>query len=123
MRDAREWKIAKPLLKLWERSVRATHHFLDDSDIVALRPLVARSLASDAVDWWVLVSATGTLIGFLGFTSETIEVLFIDPAYPGRAAARSSWRTRRVLPRVSWPLRSTSRTNPRCAFTRRLGSQ
>ena len=33
------------LLELWERSVRATHHFLEDSDVVALRPLVAEELA------------------------------------------------------------------------------
>jgi len=44
------------LLELWERSVRATHHFLADSDVVALRPLVAEVLESDSVDWWVLVS-------------------------------------------------------------------
>jgi putative acetyltransferase len=67
------------LLELWERSVRATHHFLEDSDIVALRPLVAEELASNTVDWWVLVSATEALIGFLGFASDTIEALFIDP--------------------------------------------
>jgi putative acetyltransferase len=71
------------LLELWERSVRATHHFLEDSDVVALRPLVAEELASDAVDCWVLVSATEALIGFLGFASDTIEALFIDPDYHG----------------------------------------
>jgi putative acetyltransferase len=64
------------LLELWERSVRATHHFLEHSDVVALRPLVAEELASDAADWWVLVSAPGALIGFLGFASDTIEALF-----------------------------------------------
>src|SRR5882762_7760729 len=30
----------KPLLAVWERAVRATHHFLEDADVVALRPLV-----------------------------------------------------------------------------------
>jgi putative acetyltransferase len=67
------------LLNLWERSVRATHHFLEDSDVVALRPLVAEELASDTVDWWVLESAEEALIGFLGYTHDTIEALFIDP--------------------------------------------
>jgi putative acetyltransferase len=67
------------LLELWERSVRATHHFLAESDIVALRPLVAAELASDAIAWWVLVSAPEAPIGFLGFGSSTIEALFIDP--------------------------------------------
>ena len=76
------------LLELWERSVRATHHFLEDSDVVALRPLVAEELASDAVDWWVLVSATGALIGFLGFASDTIEALFIDPDHHGQGGGK-----------------------------------
>jgi putative acetyltransferase len=76
------------LLDLWERSVRATHHFLEDSDVVALRPLVAEELASGAVDWWVLVSATEALIGFLGFASDTIEALFIDPDYHGQGGGK-----------------------------------
>ena len=76
------------LLELWERSVRATHHFLEDSDVVALRPLVAEELASAAVDWWVLVSATEVLIGFLGFASDTIEALFIDPDHYGQGGGK-----------------------------------
>jgi putative acetyltransferase len=71
------------LLGVWERSVRATHHFLDEADIAALRPLVAEELGSDAVDWWVLLSAAETVIGFLGYSSDTIEALFIDPDYHG----------------------------------------
>jgi putative acetyltransferase len=67
------------LLDIWERSVRATHHFLRDGDVVALRPLVAEELASDVIDWWVLVSPAETPLGFLGFTRNTIEALFIDP--------------------------------------------
>ena len=76
------------LLKLWERSVRATHHFLEDSDIVALRPLVAEELASDVVDWWVLLSAKEALVGFLGFASNTIEGLFIDPDHHGQGGGK-----------------------------------
>ena len=76
------------LLELWERSVRATHHFLEDSDVVALRPLVAEELASDALDWWVLVSGAGTPIGFLGFANDTIDALFIDPDYQGQGGGK-----------------------------------
>jgi putative acetyltransferase len=74
------------LLEVWERSVRATHHFLADSDVVALRPFVAEELASDAVDWWVLVSAAGVIAGFLAFASDTIEGLFIDPDSRGQGS-------------------------------------
>ena len=74
------------LLELWERSARATHHFLDDSDVVTLRPLVAEELASDAIDWWVLLSAAEIPIGFLGFANDAIEALFIDPDHHRRGA-------------------------------------
>jgi len=67
------------MLELWERSVRATHRFLNDGDVVALRPLVAEELRSDALSWWVLVSGDQAMIGFLGFASDAIEALFIDP--------------------------------------------
>ena len=73
----------EPLLDLWERSVRATHDFLTESDITELRPLVADELSSEAIDWWVF-DATGTVIGFLGFANDAIEGLFIDPEHRGR---------------------------------------
>jgi putative acetyltransferase len=76
------------LLGLWERSVRATHRFLAETDIVALRPLVARELASNAVEWWVLVSPGEVPLGFLGFVNATIEALFIDPEHHGRGAGK-----------------------------------
>jgi len=62
------------LLELWERSVRATHHFLAETHIVGLRPLVADELSSEAIDWWVF-QAVDSLIGFLGFANNTIEAL------------------------------------------------
>lgn len=78
----------EPLLRLWERSVRVTHRFLEERDVVALRPLVAEELASDAVQWWVLVSGAEAPIGFLGFANDAIEALFIDPDHQGRGGGR-----------------------------------
>ena len=76
------------LLELWERAVRATHTFLAESDLVALRPLVAAELAGDKVDWWVLVSATETPVGFLGYSRDTIEALFVDPDHHRQGGGR-----------------------------------
>lgn len=76
------------LLELWERSVRATHHFLTEEDIAGLRPLVATELASDAVDWWVLTSDEDAPIGFLGFANDAIEALFLDPDVRGKGGGR-----------------------------------
>jgi putative acetyltransferase len=75
------------LLELWERSVRVTHRFLAESDVVSLRPLVARELASDAIDWWVL-EWSRVPIGFLGFANDTIEALFIDPDHRGQGGGK-----------------------------------
>lgn len=76
------------LVDLWERSVRATHHFLEDRDVRALRPLVAEELASPSIGWWVLASSEEKLMGFLAFANDAIEGLFVDPDYIRRGAGR-----------------------------------
>ena len=73
-------------MEVWEDSVRATHGFLGESDVDALRPLVAEMLASDALEWCVLTSADDVVFGFMGRADERIEALFIDPAYFRRGA-------------------------------------
>ena len=72
------------LLDIWERAVRATHDFLDEGDVVGLRPLVALELASDLLQWWALVGPTDEAVGFLGYANDAIEGLFIDPDYQRR---------------------------------------
>jgi putative acetyltransferase len=69
------------LVELWERSVRASHHFLTEGDIVGLRPFVREGLANDSGQLWVLLSPNDALMGFLGYADDTVEALFIDPAY------------------------------------------
>ena len=71
------------LLDLWERSARATHHFLTSMDVDDLRPLVAKELADAGIDWWVAAFDDGELAGFLGYTPGVIDGLFVDPAYRG----------------------------------------
>jgi putative acetyltransferase len=74
------------LVELWERSARATHHFLTESDIVTLRPQVADELASQAIAWYVATTDTDVPIGFLGYAPGAIEGLFIDPDHIGHGA-------------------------------------
>ena len=78
------------LVELWERSVRATHRFLTNDDILNLRPFVAQALASPTVDWWVLGAGAeaDAPIGFLGFAKDAIEALFIDPDHIGAGAGK-----------------------------------
>jgi putative acetyltransferase len=72
---------------LWERSVRATHSFLDEADIAHYRPLVAEILAGDSLDWWVLAEAD-LPIGFLGLSEHAIEALFLEPDHRRRGHGR-----------------------------------
>lgn len=68
--------------------MRATHDFLTEADIVALRPLVREALSDDALELWVLVEGTDVPIGFMGLAGNDIAALFLEPAYRGQGRGR-----------------------------------
>jgi putative acetyltransferase len=76
------------LVELWERSVRATHDFLSEPDIVALRPLVRLALDDDALELWVLAGDGDEPTGFMGLVGNDIAALFLDPAHLRRGGGR-----------------------------------
>ncbi len=83
------------LLDLWERSVRATHAFLSEADIVTLTPQVRDYLASDATTFWVLCRDDGTIMGFMGLAGGTaagapgkMGSLFLAPEFQGQGGGR-----------------------------------
>jgi putative acetyltransferase len=75
-------------VRVWERAVRATHHFLTSADIEHLRPLVAEELQGDSMDLWILVDANDAPLGFIGIIVDKIEALFIDPVVHRRGGGR-----------------------------------
>lgn len=79
---------AGALLTLWERSVRATHHFLNEADIVFYRPLVADILSRGTLELWVLTNRDDAALGFLGLAGNGIEALFLEPTYRGQGYGR-----------------------------------
>ena len=76
------------LLELWERSVRATHEFLTEADIVGLRPHVAQALRDGALELWVLTDEGDVPIGFMGLAGDDIAALFLEPAHRERGGGR-----------------------------------
>src|SRR5262249_21892446 len=76
------------LVALWERSVRATHDFLTEADIGALRPLVRDALNAEALELWVLTERAGMPIGFMGLAGHDIAALFLEPAHRGQGGGR-----------------------------------
>lgn len=71
------------LLDIWERSVRATHHFLTEADIAELLPQV-RDVYLDAVEIWVHEDADRVATGFIGLSDAQVEMLFLDPDRRGQ---------------------------------------
>lgn len=79
------------LLEVWESAVRATHHFLSESDIQFFKPLVLEALRT--LDHLSCVrDDAGTLVGFVGVAGNKMEALFVEPSFHragvGRRLAR-----------------------------------
>ena len=75
------------LLEVWERSVRATHHFLSDREIGEIREYVPQALREvpHLIAAW---REDGSPAGFMGIAGERLEMLFLAPEERGKAQAR-----------------------------------
>lgn len=70
------------LAELWERSVRATHDFLDENVITEIRKSLIPNYFPN-VDLYSVMD-NGFLVGFIGLRENMIEMLFIDGDSRGR---------------------------------------
>jgi putative acetyltransferase len=74
------------LIAVWERSVRATHHFLEESDIILYKRLIFDEYL-DKVDLYC-TKHDKHLTGFIGLTDDSIQMLFIDPDRRGKGEGK-----------------------------------
>jgi putative acetyltransferase len=79
------------LIEIWEHSVRATHHFLTEADILFFRDLILNKYF-DLVHLKALQNTRGDITGFIGTSSDKIEMLFIDPEFMGRGFGKTLLR-------------------------------
>ena len=70
------------LVDIWERSVRASHHFLKEEDFKKIKAEMPHCYLP-SVDLYV-IETDGRIVGFLGLSHSTIEMLFIDADSFGR---------------------------------------
>ena len=71
------------IVDVWEASVRATHDFLKEEDILFFKPLILDTYL-DAVDLRIIKSDSGSIVGFLGVAEQGLEMLFIHPDFRGQ---------------------------------------
>lgn len=66
------------LVEIWEDSVRATHHFLSDDEIMQIKKYVPQAIAS-AEHLIVARDEAEKPVGFMGTDGKILEMLFISP--------------------------------------------
>lgn len=67
---------------IWEDSVRETHDFLSEEDILNLRPQVSDGI-SNVEKLFCYENEKGEILGFMGIDGDKIEMLFISPESRG----------------------------------------
>ena len=81
-------RMTEALVRLWEASVRVTHDFLTESEIVRIGAYVPEALQGVCH----LVAAKredGSLAAFLGVEGRRIEMLFVAPEERGKGIERA----------------------------------
>ncbi|NDV83320.1 acetyltransferase [Bacteroides sp. 51] len=76
------------IIAVWEASVRATHTFLSEEDIVFFKPLI-RNEYLQHVNLICTKNKNGNISAFMGVNGSHLEMLFIDPASRGLGIGKS----------------------------------
>ena len=80
-------KILSQLLEIWEDSVRATHHFLSDTEVNQIKEYVPQALRG-VKHLIVAEDETGTPVAFMGTQDRRLEMLFISSKERGKGIGK-----------------------------------
>ena len=75
------------LIDLWERSVRATHHFLIPEDIDFFKSLVS-TIDFNSFDVYCAFDDHNNMAGILGVAEGKLEMLFLSPDQIGKGVGK-----------------------------------
>ncbi len=84
---ARTHALLAQLLDVWERSVRATHAFLTEAEILRIKAYVPEALGGVA-QLFAAFDGEGRPLGFMGVQDGSLEMLFLAPEARGRGLGR-----------------------------------
>ena len=74
------------ITEVWEASVRASHHFLTNEDILFFKPLIPEYLKS--VKLYCARNEEKLITAFLGTADDKIEMLFVHPSQMGKGIGK-----------------------------------
>lgn len=85
--EDRTAELIERLLKVWEDSVRATHLFLSDDEIMSIKEYVPEALKGIA---YLIIAEDedGQPVAFMGVQEGTLEMLFIAPEERGKGLGK-----------------------------------
>ena len=81
-----EDKFREQILAVWERSVLATHSFLNPGDFKSIKEIV-HTIDFNTFQVYCLLTE-GRVAGFIGVADQKVEMLFLDPRYFGRGLGK-----------------------------------
>lgn len=83
----RPTSLIEQLLKVWESSVKATHHFLSEDEIENIKKYVP--LALKEIHFLFIAENEDQIpVGFMGIAGQHLEMLFISPEERGKGLGK-----------------------------------
>ena len=76
------------LLAIWELSVKATHHFLNEEDIEFYRNAIIENKIFDNVNMTMVRDTNNSILGFMGVSGDTLEMIFLHPYSIGKGIGK-----------------------------------
>ncbi|WP_272536526.1 GNAT family N-acetyltransferase [Providencia sp. PROV182] len=75
------------IIRVWESSVRATHHFLTEEKIAELK-IAIKDIYLPHLAVFVTFDSAGNMTGFLGYDKHRLEMLFISQENRGQGTGK-----------------------------------
>ena len=76
------------LLAIWESSVKHTHHFLEKEDIDFFKRTIQQKKLFDLVSLTIVKDTNNTIVGFMGVSEDSLEMMFLEPNAIGKGLGK-----------------------------------
>jgi putative acetyltransferase len=80
-------KVIEDITDIWKQSVKETHKFLSNDNVISLIPEVKKTIEN--IESLIIVKHNNNITGFMGIENNKIEMLFIKPCFFGKGIGKS----------------------------------